>query len=93
MDSALLDDPWIAAQVDAALAPYAGRLPASELAWMRAQLADVLARDERAARLLRLAHPREGDVSGERTSPGAAREGEGEGEEEGRESPGRAKAG
>lgn len=88
MNGALLDDPWIAAQVDAALAPYAGRLPARDLAWMREQLAEVLARDEQAARLLRAAHPREADASGERVAPGVA----GEGDEEGR-GPGRVKAG
>jgi len=53
----LLADPWIAAQVDAAVAPYRGRLPEEELAWMRDQLAENLATDERAARLLRRARP------------------------------------
>jgi len=74
MDSSLLDDPWIAAQVDAALAPYQGRLPARDLAWMREQLAELLARDEHAARLLRNAHPREADRSGERLAPGVVAE-------------------
>ncbi|KYF68305.1 hypothetical protein [Sorangium cellulosum] len=66
MDASLLDDPWIAAQVDAAVAPYVGRLPAHEVAWMREQLAEVLVHDEEASRLLRRAHPREVDESGER---------------------------
>jgi hypothetical protein len=65
MDTSLLDDPWIAAQVDAAVAPYAGRLPAHEVAWMREQLVEVLLHDEEAVRLLRRAHPREVDESGE----------------------------
>lgn len=74
MDSSLLADPWIAAQIDAAVAPYEGRLPAREIAWMREQLAEVLSRDPRAARLLRGAHPREPDQSGERLAPGVVAE-------------------
>lgn len=66
MDSSPLDDPWIAAQIDAAVAPYVNRLPAHEVAWMREQLAEVLLHDEEAIRLLRRAHPREVDESGER---------------------------
>ncbi len=66
-----LDDPWIAAQIEAAVAPYVGRLPARDLEWMRAQLAEVLSSDPRAAGLLRAAHPREVDHSGERLVPGA----------------------
>lgn len=74
MDDALLDDPWIAAQIEAAVAPYAGRLPERELAWMRRQLAEVLARDPAAARLLRRAKPRQVDESGEQAhlAPGEA---------------------
>lgn len=71
MDSSLLADPWIAAQVDAAVAPYVGRLSPGDIAWMREQLAEVLSRDPRATRLLRDAHPREPDQSGERLTPGA----------------------
>jgi hypothetical protein len=63
-DSSPLADPWIAAQIDAAVAPYVGRLPAHEVAWMREQLAEVLARDPKAAPLLRGA--RAPDQSGER---------------------------
>ena len=61
---ALLDDPWVAAQVDAALAPYAGRLAAADLEWMREQLAETLTEDASAASLLRRAHPRVSDQSG-----------------------------
>ncbi|WP_437679390.1 hypothetical protein [Sorangium sp. So ce131] len=82
MDASLLDDPWIAAQVDAAVAPYVNRLPAHEVAWMREQLAEVLQHDEEAMRLLRRAHPREVDESGERAfgvvgagAPGRAKAG------------------
>lgn len=67
----LLADPWIAAQIDEAVAPYRGRLPEAELAWMRDQLAEVLASDEAAARVLRRAHPRPVDASGVVASAGA----------------------
>lgn len=61
----LLDDPWIAAQIEAAVAPYVGRLSAGEVAFMRDQLAETLASDERAARLLRRARPVAVNESGE----------------------------
>jgi hypothetical protein len=61
----LLEDPWIAAQVDAAMAPYAGRLPEAELTWMRDQLAETLASDEKAALLVRRARPVVVEQSGE----------------------------
>jgi hypothetical protein len=61
----LLADPWIAARVDAAVAPYVGRLPASEVSWMRDQLAEVLASDDEAAKLLHRARPTVVEKSGE----------------------------
>jgi hypothetical protein len=61
----LLDDPWIAAQVEAAVAPYAGRLSAGEIAFLRDQLAETLASDERAQKLARRARPVSVDESGE----------------------------
>jgi hypothetical protein len=61
----LLDDPWVAAQVDAAVAPYVGRLPAREVAWMREQLAETLASNDKAAKLLRRAKPAVVEQSGE----------------------------
>jgi hypothetical protein len=61
----LLLDPWIAAQVDAAVAPYVGRLPGREVAWMRDQLADTLASDASAAKLLRRSRPTIVEESGE----------------------------
>ena len=61
----LLADPWIAAQVDAAVAPYVGHVPAAEVAWMRDQLADTLASNERAAKLLHRARPTIVEESGE----------------------------
>ncbi len=61
----LLDDPWVAAQIDAAVAPYVGRLPAREVAWMREQLAETLASNDKAANLLRRAKPAVVEQSGE----------------------------
>jgi hypothetical protein len=61
----LLADPWVAAQVDAAVAPYVGRLPASEVAWMRDQLAETLSADPRAHKLLQRARPPSIQRSGE----------------------------
>jgi hypothetical protein len=61
----LLQDPWIAAQVEAAVAPYIGRLPDGEVTWMRDQLAETLATDEHAQRLLRRAKPTVVAESGE----------------------------
>ena len=65
MAQSLLEDPWTLAQVDAAVAPYAGRLPASDLKWMRDQLLQALRSDRDTARALRAAHPRAVDQSGE----------------------------
>lgn len=53
------------AEIDAALAPYRGRLADAELAWMRATLAAQLAADPASALLVREAYPREVDESGE----------------------------
>lgn len=60
----LLTESWVAAQIDAAVAPYRGRLSEAQVEWMREQLAEVLARDESAARLLARALPRQVDESG-----------------------------
>jgi hypothetical protein len=70
MDS-LLSDPWVAAQIERALAPYAGRVSAEELEWMREQLVATLREDEGAAQLLRRAHPRVVEESGEARPPGS----------------------
>lgn len=59
------DDPWLSAQIDAAVAPYRDRLSEAEIAWMRAQLAEVLAGDPGAATLVRRARPISVDESGE----------------------------
>lgn len=63
---ALLDDPWIKARIDAAVAPYRNLFSSDDLTFMRDELAEMLVRDERAARMLRRARPREDiDASGE----------------------------
>ncbi len=59
------DDPWLTAQIDAAVAPYRDRLSEGEIAWMREQLAEVLAGDAKAAKLARRARPISVDSSGE----------------------------
>jgi len=61
----LLADPWVAARIDAAVAPLQGRISARDLAFVREQLAETLASDERAARTLARARPRAVDESGE----------------------------
>ncbi len=63
----LLADPWIAARIDAAVAPYVGRLPPDQVAWMREQLAETLASDETGKELLARAKPALVEQSGEVT--------------------------
>lgn len=65
-------DPWIEAQIDAAVAPYAGRLPAEEIAWMRERLAEALATERLGQELVRRARPRVVERSGEVATGGAA---------------------
>jgi hypothetical protein len=59
------EDPWLTEQIDAAVAPYQGRLSEREIAWMRQQLAEVLAGDANASKLARRARPITVDESGE----------------------------
>lgn len=67
----LLDDPYVAGQIETALNTFAGRLDAEELAWMRDRLAELLADEPVARELLSQAHPRGTvDSSGERPRPG-----------------------
>lgn len=54
----LLHDPWIKARIDTALAPYLKLVSPDDLTFLRDELAEVLVRDERAARALRRARPR-----------------------------------
>jgi hypothetical protein len=61
----LLQDPWVAARIDAAVNPYVGRLSAGEIEWMREQLAETLQEEDSAARLLHRARPRVVEESGE----------------------------
>jgi len=72
MPHPLLDDPFVAAEIDRALAVYASRLPTADLAWARDQLAALLADNPEARELLAAAHPRQVDESGERLRPGIA---------------------
>ncbi len=53
------------AEVDAALAVYAGTLSAADLAWIRERLVEGAADDEAISRLVRAALPRDVDESGE----------------------------
>jgi hypothetical protein len=62
----LLDDPWIKARIDAAVAPYRNLVSPDDLVFMRDELAELLIRDVHASRTLRRARPREDvDASGE----------------------------
>ncbi len=61
----LLGDPWVAARIDAAVAPYRDLLPSEDLVFLRDELAERLESDAFAARLLRRAAPRHVDQSGE----------------------------
>jgi hypothetical protein len=70
MTHPLLDDPFVAAEIDAALSAYAKQLDAEQLAWAREQLAELLASQPAARELLDAAHPRQVDESGERLRPG-----------------------
>jgi hypothetical protein len=63
--SSVLAEAWLAQQVERAVAPYVGRLPAREIAWMREQLLETLATDDYAAAVARGAMPREVEESGE----------------------------
>lgn len=62
---ASLRDPWTAAQIEEALAPYVDHLAPSELAWMRDQLAEALVEDPEGRALLQHARPHAIDQSGE----------------------------
>lgn len=62
----ILNDPWIKARIDAAVAPYVNLVSRDDLEFLRDELAALLVQDERAARALRRARPREDvDASGE----------------------------
>jgi hypothetical protein len=64
-------DPWIEAQIDAAVAPYVARLSADEIAWMRERLAEALLTERRGQELVRRARPRLVERSGEVSTGGA----------------------
>lgn len=66
-------DPWINAQIDAAIAPYLGRLPADQIAWMRERLWEALTTEEHGQELVRRARPRVVENSGEVAAGSLAR--------------------
>jgi hypothetical protein len=62
----LLQNPWIKARIDAALAPYQNLVSPDDLAFLQDELAEVLSKDANGARALRRALPREDvNASGE----------------------------
>jgi hypothetical protein len=70
-------DPWVAEKIRKAVAQWEGKLRPEELAFMTEHLYETLAHHPHAAQVLRLAHPRLGDESGDVASvpeDGAARE-------------------
>lgn len=52
-----LDDPWLAAQVDAAIAPYKDRWPPEAVAIFREEIAESIKRDPMLVRFFQEAHP------------------------------------
>jgi hypothetical protein len=62
----LLADPFVRTVIDDAVAPLTNRLVADDLSWLEDQLAVLLEIDPELAQLLKGAHPRNIDVSGER---------------------------
>ena len=61
----MIDHPWIRAELDAVLAPYAGKLSLDDVQWMRERLCELLCTDEHALELLREALPEHFEESGE----------------------------
>ncbi len=70
MSHPLLRDPFVAAEVDAAVAPYARLLSSEDIDWLKDQLATLLDEDAEARILLRQAHPTTVGESGEQTRIG-----------------------
>jgi len=76
MSHQLRSDPFVAAEIEAAVAPFVGRIPAGDIEWMREQLALILRDDPAARAALDGAHPRaEVDESGERARILGSRDG------------------
>ncbi len=67
----LLADPWVAAQIEAAVAPYRKLWPAEAIEAFREEMAITLATHPTAARLLKEARPTALDPSGEVNVAGA----------------------
>lgn len=67
----LLADPWVAAQIDAAVAPYRHLWPPEAITAFREEMATTLALHPMASRLLREARPSElQETSGEMSLAG-----------------------
>ena len=69
MSHPLLSHPFIAEQIEDAIAPFLGRVSDDELQWMREQLAAHLDENEHASTLVKGAYPRTVDTSGEQLAP------------------------
>jgi hypothetical protein len=69
MDPQLLEDAFVARAIDDAVAPFAGLLLVEDRDWLRGQILALLEQDEQLGRLLRAAHPRSVDASGEQLQP------------------------
>lgn len=67
----LLADPWVAAQIDAAVAPYRKLWPPEAIEAFREEMATTLATHPTAARLLKEVRPTAVDPSGEVDVAGA----------------------
>ncbi|MBN4059105.1 hypothetical protein JYT22_00465 [Endomicrobium sp. AH-315-J14] len=67
----LRSDPFVAAEIEVAIAPYLGKVPEEELEFMRDELARLLEDDPEARLALDGAYPREVDESGTQEKRGA----------------------
>ncbi len=65
----LLADPFVAAQIDDAMALVAPALSEEQRTWLREQLAEVMAEDAQLAEALAGAHPRSVVHSGMQAKP------------------------
>jgi len=69
MDRQLLEDDFVARAIEDAVAPFEGLLVVEDREWLRGQLLSMLQEDGEARGLLRAAHPRSVDSSGEQLQP------------------------
>ena len=69
MDRPLLEDDFAARAIEDAVAPFEGLLLVEDRDWLRGQLLSLLHEDDELRALLRAAHPRSVDSSGEQLQP------------------------